>query len=390
MNALTGSDRPDLSGQFAGFADIITPRVVVSESLLTANIARMAAILSPHVALHPHMKTHKSLEIARRQLAAGAKGLTASRPGEASVFIRAGLAPVTVAYPLVRPEPIVMLGRLAEESGVDVRFIVDSEIGADALETAASTSGLPARAFLKVDVGLHRVGIDPLQPASVHLAERIARSPVELLGLLSHAGQAYAAPDIHGVREVAQREREILLAFRDKLAAVGVATPTISVGSTPTVIANAGFDGIDEVRPGNYAFLDLSAMRLGLAARAAIALAVAATVISVNDTHAIIDAGSKVLSSDLGPHSAARVTTYGEAWLPDRPEPLDVVRLSEEHGFVAHRGKRPAIGSKLLILPNHACPVINLAAEFTLLTRQSPITLPVDARDVGASSLAAR
>lgn len=352
-----------LFANFPRYDQVTSPAVVLSAAAMSENLARVQTVAGATVAVHPHVKTHKSLELARRQVAAGAKGLTASKPWEAAIFIGAGLGPVTVAYPLIDGAAIRWLLRLGEENGVEVRFILDSEETLLALAEVARHTGRRPRSFIKVDVGLHRCGINPEGPDGLRLALALMRSSVEFLGLLSHAGHAYAARDPSGIRAVARQELEILHGFAEQLRAAGVEIPFVSIGSTPTILANAGFEGIDEIRPGNYIFNDLTGVRLEIATRDRIALAVSATVISSNSRYSIIDCGSKTLSSDLGPHGTQNTLAFGEVWAPGWSAPLDLVRLSEEHGFVVHEGQALAIGSRVLVLPNHACPVVNLASS---------------------------
>jgi len=367
---------------FQGAVDLATPRVVVDTVRLRRNIDAMRSLLPDSVALHPHVKTHKSFAIAGFQKTAGAAGFTTSRPPEAAAFLRAGFGPVTVAFPLVSATEAAALIGIARGQGTTIRFIADSNAGVDVLEAAAASMKEVVAVFIKVDVGLHRCGVDSHGDAALDVSRRIARAPhLTLAGLLSHAGHAYAAGDAERIRIIASQERDLLLALRDRLSLNGIEAGRISVGSTPTTLAHAGFDGIDEVRPGNYVFLDLAAVRLGLAERQDLSLAVVASVVSANDDHAIIDAGSKTLSSDTGPHGSRIGKGYGEAFpIGSEGSPLPVVQLSEEHGFVKLDGRRLAIGSKLLILPNHSCTVANLASEICFLEGGRPSFRPVDAR----------
>lgn len=375
----TSVDAPDLSGGFAGFAERPTPAVVLNGAALANNLDRMQALAQAGgVALHPHIKTHKSFALARRQRDAGAAGITASRPPEALRFIQAGLGPVTIAYPIVDPQVAATLLRSGAEQDIALRFIADSETGLEALAAAGRQTGQSVSVFLKVDVGLHRCGIDPQSAGAIALAQRVAPLGLTLVGLLSHAGHAYGASHVEAIRTVARAELEILASFRHALSVHGIAVQRLSIGSTPTVLANAGFAGVDEIRPGNYLFLDLTACRLGLARRADLALGVAATVIAANADYSIIDAGSKTMSSDLGPHGAQIGSGFGEVWLPGRDTPLELTRLSEEHGFVRNSHGPLPIGSKVLVLPNHACPVVNLAECLHLLGTDARI-VTVDA-----------
>ena len=349
-----------------------TPRVVVDHARLSANIARMAGLArAAGVALRPHIKTHKCREIARLQLAAGAAGLTASKTDEALVFIEDGAPSLTVAYPVLDPRKLDRLLAAAREKGCDLRIIADSEPGAAALEAAAARHACNLPVLLKIDVGLHRCGLAPDHPGLLPLARRIAGSPsLRLAGLLSHAGHAYAARDAAGVREVAREENRLMNRVAGNLRAAGLEVREISVGSTPTVLACDAWDGITEIRPGNYVFMDRTPLRLGLATAADVSLWVLATVVSANADWLIVDAGSKVLSSDGGAQGTS-MDGHGLA-LPldagdDLSQALPVLRLSEEHGFVQRGDSRLGVGDVLRILPNHSCPVANLAESLTVL-----------------------
>jgi D-serine deaminase-like pyridoxal phosphate-dependent protein len=184
------------------------------------------------------------------------------------------------------------------------------------------------------------------------------------------------------VAAIAEEERQAMAGAAERLRGEGLEAPTVSVGSTPTVMAAESFQGIDEIRPGNYVFLDMAALRLGLAEEDRVALSVQAAVVSKNADHFIIDAGSKTLSSDRGAHSTA-VPGFGLARpLPGAREEgdgplaravLQVAKLSEEHGFVARRDVRTGelldlpLGSRLAVVPNHACPVANLAEALAVV-----------------------
>lgn len=371
-----------VSGAFAGAEGIATPQVVIDVARLKKNLARPAAILPAGVELHPHVKTHKSFRIARMQVDAGAAGITVSRPAEAAAFLRAGFPTVTMAYPVVEEAVAARLIDIAREHGSRIRFICDSAEGATTLAAAAAGSKEPVAVFLKVDVGLHRCGVDPDSQKAIDVARAIAdAAKLSLAGLLSHAGHAYGAGTPDGIRQVALREREQMTALRQRLACEGIDAPRISVGSTPTLFAHGGFECIQEVRPGNYAFLDLSAVRLGIVECRDLSLAVVATVISANDDYAIVDAGSKTLSSDLGPHGTKGVAGFGEAYeIGGDGLPRQVQKLSEEHGFVVQQGKPLKRGTRVLILPNHSCSVANLASHLCFLEHGHAEYVPVDAR----------
>ncbi len=370
MNDETTTDTLDLTRRFAGFDRLDEPRVVIDEAVLEDNIAAMATLANDAgVELRPHAKTHKSIVIARLQKAYGATGFTVARPYEAKMLIEAGLGPVTIAYPLISPQTIATLLSLAKD-GSDLRFIADSDETVTALADGARLAGRKVHVMLKVDVGLHRCGVDPAGDMGVRLATRVAGDPqLAFGGLLSHAGHAYGAGSPDGIRAVAAQELEMMTSLRRRIEGQGIEVPCVSIGSTPSIICHAGFDGVTEIRPGNYAFYDLTAVRLGLVSRNQLALGVAARIVAVNDRYAIANIGSKTLSSDLGAHGTSATTSYGEAWLPEMRAPLSVAKLSEEHAFLTYGDNRPPIGTPVLILPNHSCPVANLSGGLLLLEK---------------------
>ena len=357
---------------------VVIDRGVVQRNIIAAtNIAREGA-----VTLRPHVKTHKSLKLSAMQAASGASGLTAAKPSEAAVFLRAGAPSVTVAYPVLRRQSLDLLLGAAAVGGSEVRFVVDSEAGAEALASVAQQQGIVLPAYMEVDTGLHRCGIAPSSREATELGTRLARTKnIDFLGLLSHAGEAYGASDAAGVRAVAARERATLLALSGVLGREGIEVRERSVGSTPTVFLHDGFAGLTEIRPGNYVFMDLVQVALGVAHMSDIALQVLATVVSANPSFAIVDAGSKVLSSDRAPHGSDTVTGYGVVQALDDGLATTMDKLSEEHGFVAQSAERKlVIGERVRILPNHACPVANLARCYLVVDPDGTMERwPVDA-----------
>ena len=355
------------------FADLETPAVLLDRAVLQANIDAVQEKARRHgLRLRPHIKTHKSLEIGRLQMAAGACGVTAARVDEALVFARGGFPSVTLAQPLMTPAKLDRLLVEGRGLGVDLRLIVDSREGLDLLAARAREHGAGPGVFIKIDVGLHRCGLGEDDPAVADLAGRIHANPdLRWCGLLSHAGQSYGAADAAEVGAIAAEERRILLAVRDRLAQQGLPVPELSVGSTPTVLASEEFSGLTEIRPGNYVFMDHTPLRLGLIEARQVALTVLATIISRNDEYFITDAGSKSLTSDQGAHGLQGAPGYGTAFtpadFPGRSRPLTVAKLSEEHGFVPRGSSYLPLGSRLRIVPNHSCPVANLARSYAVV-----------------------
>ncbi|MBV6631612.1 MAG: alanine racemase [Alphaproteobacteria bacterium] len=350
----------------------MSPRVQISQAILDRNIADMQAIAdSAGVRLRPHAKTHKSVEIARRQMAAGAVGLTVAKPAEAIVFLEAGIPSIKLCYPVIEEEPLDAVLAAAKKHQAEVIFVVDSDQGIDALMKVSAAHGVELPVYVEVDVGLRRCGVAPSSLALVELAGRVAAAPsLTFVGLTAHAGHAYGVTGADQAAGVAEAERQAMLKAKARLEALGMPVPEICVGSTPSLWAQQDFTGITEIKPGNYVLNDLTQLTIGVVDWERLALSVAATVVSANDTYLIIDAGSKVLTSDLGPHGNQSISGHGQAYTadqqPGRDTGLTVTKLSEEHGWIAHEGNPLPIGTRLTVFPNHACPVVNLVDRLAI------------------------
>lgn len=377
-------------------AKLPTPCVLVEQERLDRNLREMQRHADQQRAtLRPHIKTHKCLKIARLQLDIGAAGVTSAKPEEATVFVADGVPSLTLAYPVVDAVRLAPLLRLAATHGTSVRAIVDSREGVSALARAARDAEAALDVLVKIDVGLGRVGVDPAADEAVEIPRLVlGTGRLRLAGLLAHAGHAYAAGSRDGVRQVAVDERHCLARLVRRLAANGIVVEEVSIGCTPTALLSCAMPPIEgvqviEMRPGNYAFLDLTAVRLGLVDLDRLALGVLVTVVSSRGDRAIIDAGSKTLSSDLGPHGTGGNEGYGLAISPERFLSRDsgesfafpVERLSEEHGLLRTEGHKLPIGTRLMVLPNHACVVANLAREYVVVREGQPVAKwPVHAR----------
>lgn len=359
-----------------------TPALIIDGAALDANIAAAAVrARAASVTLRPHVKTHKSIEIARRQMAAGAEGITVATPAEACVFLEAGVPSVTIARPIVRVETASAPLAIAAAKHADLRFTVDSVVALQAVAGAAAAVGRSAAVYVEIDVGHRRCGLDPTDDAVAALFAAIdAERDVHAAGLLSHAGHAYAARKRAELLEIAAAERAALIALADRIQAGGSPRPPISVGTTPTLHAEAPLDGVDEIRPGNYVFNDR--MQLRLAPDARLALGVLARVISVGAGRAVLDAGSKALSSDQGAHGQTGLDGFGLAQRLDRSASWTLTRLSEEHGVIdLGRAPPPTVGEALIVTPNHACVAANLFSEAVELRSDGATArIAVDAR----------
>lgn len=354
--------------------EIPTPSVVVDLDVLERNVTRMAELASRRgVGLRPHAKTHKCLDVARLQLALGATGLSVAKTSEAEVFASRGFDDLFVAFPVVGEDKGRRLLALADR--VRLAAGVDSVEGAETLAHPFHEAGRTLDVRLKVDVGFHRVGVAP--EAALDAARRIAELPgLRLCGVFTHAGHAYLAETRDEVAAIGRDEGRILVEVAETLRGAGLPIETVSVGSTPTARHAMAVPGVTECRPGNYVFHDASQVSLGTCAFEDCALVVLATVVSVPARErAVVDAGSKTLSSD-----PLRPRAGGMGWIPGWRSQL--VRLSEEHGVIeVAQGETFHVGDRLRILPNHACVVVNLHDRlFGVRGEKLVAELPVAAR----------
>jgi D-serine deaminase-like pyridoxal phosphate-dependent protein len=333
--------------------DIETPAVVVDLDVLERNIQTMAArAKEAGVQLRPHAKTHKIPEVGRMQLAAGAPGLTLAKTGEAEVFAAAGFTDLFLAYPIVGQAKGKRLLSLCDRARL--RVGADSVEGARSLSKVFEAAARRLAVLLKVDCGLHRVGVLPHE--ALEVAGRIAELPgIDLVGVFTHAGQAYLEDTPEGVARVGQSEGNVLVGVAEELRRAGLPIREVSVGSTPTAAHAMRIAGVTECRPGNYVYNDASQVNLGTCLLSDCAMTILATVISVpTPERAVLDAGSKTLSSD-----PLRPRAGGHGFLLQHAS--RVARLSEEHGVVeVAAGDSFRVGERVAILPNHACVVSNL------------------------------
>jgi D-serine deaminase-like pyridoxal phosphate-dependent protein len=333
-------------------AELDTPCLLLDLDKLDANIDRMAQLVaSAGVALRPHAKTHKLIPVARRQLAAGAAGLTVAKLGEAELLARNGIRDVLIAYPVWGATKWERLCRLAESA--EIRLGADSFEVFAGISDAARAHGITIPVRIEVDTGFGRCGVQGPGEA-LALAQRISGlRGVELVGVMSFAGQTYGAGRDR-IEEVAVVEVDRLVQAARTLREGGFEVPEISAGGTPSAMRAASLSGITEIRPGTYVFSDRDQAAMGWGTPDDCALTALATVVSrPTPTRAVIDAGTKTLSSDR----AANAEGLGE--VRGHPE-WRITSLNEEHGVLEVPAGEAPLGTQVELLPNHACGMLNM------------------------------
>ena len=337
------------------FDELLTPTVLVDRTRLDANIHAMQAACDAHgIELRPHLKTHKMVAVARRQLAAGARGLTCAKLGEAEAMLPSGVKQLFVAHSLVDPRHAPRITALMEKLD-ELRLAVTSEEQAEAFLRVAARTGKKLSVMLAVDTGLGREGVRTLAEAQ-RLAALINRSAhAELRGFYTHEGNLYGVAPAEQAARVEQTIAH-LSAVRDAIDRRLPVWPGCSVSARLTLEASRG--RVQAVRPGAYVFGDLALTRTtGVMRVDDVALQVLATVVDKPEAGlALIDAGSKTFSSDRTAETIFALAADGRD--------LAVVRVNEEHGYV--RGAAVAdlsVGERIAFIPAHVCTVVNLTDE---------------------------
>ncbi|MGH9450535.1 MAG: alanine racemase [Terriglobia bacterium] len=339
-----------------------TPALTVDLDALERNLDRMASFCREHgLKLRPHTKTHKTPEIARMQLDRGAVGLTVAKVGEAEVMAAAAPDEILVAFPIYGAEKLKRLAALAK--GRRVLLSLDSEATAREVSAAAAAQGVEIGILVEFDAGLHRCGLQT-GSSCVQLAHAVGFMPaLKFRGLMTYPGNIWgsAAERENETQAVAEVLTHTLSAFQEARLAVEI----VSGGSTPSSMLSHEIRGLTEIRPGTYVFNDLNTYFQGLCSVQDCAARVVATVVSTAvPGRAMIDAGSKTLSSDLlgsGPK-----TGYG--MVVEAPE-AKLFKLNEEHGHLdVSTCPRPLrVGETVTVIPNHVCTCVNMHDEVFLV-----------------------
>lgn len=339
-------------------SELETPAVVVDLDVMERNLSRVADYCRTHqLLLRPHTKTHKIPELAKRQIASGATGITVAKIGEAEVMLDAGLDDMLIAYPIVGAEKTARLARVAERAKVSVSL--DSEDAARAISAAAAKQGTRIGILIEMDVGFERCGLSNERDL-VTLAQKITELPaLEFKGLMFFPGHFGVGPEERTSMRVQVNEflERTIAAFER----AGVPLAIVSGGSTPTAYEGGSFYGVNEVRPGTYIFNDRNTVAVSAASLSDCALSVVVTVVSTAvPGHAVVDGGSKTFSYDRFQGGD------GKGFGLVREDPAaQVERFSEEHGHLSieRSERRYRVGDRLSIIPNHVCTTVNMHDE---------------------------
>ncbi len=341
-------------------ARLPTPALILDESRMLRNVHRLRDRLGPlGVSIRPHLKTVKSVDAARRILEGGTGPATVSTLKEAEVFAAAGVNDILYAVGIAPDK----LGRVCaiRAGGCDLSVTLDTAEQAEAVVQAAKAAGMAIPTLIEIDCDNHRAGLNPRSPALARIGRILADASC-LAGVMTHAGESYKVVGAEAQAACAEVERAAVVVAAETLAAAGLACPVRSVGATPTAHFARDLTGVTEVRAGVYVLFDLVMAGTGTCAIDDIALSVVTTVIGHQPEQGwiMIDAGWMAMSRDRG--TAAQAVDQGYGLVCDVEgtvlDDLFVLSANQEHGIVASRGRvapQLPIGTRLRILPNHAC-----------------------------------
>lgn len=367
-----------LIGQQGSRAALNTPVLVLDIAALDRNIAKMAALAAAHgVALRPHAKTHKSVDIARRQIAAGAVGQCCAKIGEAEVLADAGIEGLLITSPVAAPPAITRLAALAARSPGLMATVDDPAVAAAiarALETADATLGM----VIDIDPGIRRTGVASAE-AAILLARAIVAQPrLTLRGVQFYCGAQQHIEDFATRRAAIAERTDYLRGVIDALREAGFAPALVTGGGTGTHHIDLDLGVLTELQVGSYVFMDRQYLDCDLAGDAAppfeIALAVDARVVSANhDALVTIDAGFKAVSTDGGAATVMR----------GAPTDARFVFMGDEHAALVAPGIGTALrpGDPVTLTVPHCDPTVNLYDTYHVVADETLVALwPVSAR----------
>lgn len=343
-----------------------TPSLILDRTALERNTTRMTKRFKDiGVQMRPHMKSAKSIDVARIALEGNFGGITVSTLKEAEYFASHGLTDITYAVSIT-PDKLERVARLMN-SGVHITAITDQVAMAELVSERAVDLGIVLDVLIELDSGERRAGVMAESQDLLDVGAALHRLPgTRLQGVLTHAGHSYQGRDVEAIADIAEGERVCATTAASRLRAAGLPCPVVTVGSTPTATHGRSYEGITEIRCGVYMFCDVFQSEIFSCSQSDIALSVLATVIGHRPdiNSALIDAGALALSKDRSTGAPGLPEDVGFGLVTDvtgthRIDGVTVGHVYQEHGMLVSSGPFPfdklPIGSRVRVLPNHAC-----------------------------------
>lgn len=358
-----------------------TPCLLLDESRMLGNIERLRQHLGRFgVPLRPHLKTAKSLDVALRLMSARSGPAAVSTLREAEYFGAAGMCDLlyTVEITPHKLDRVIAI----RGSGIDLSVVIDCAEAAQAVVSKVRETGDRIPAFIEVDSDGHRAGVRQEEGSRlIEIGELLHEGGAALRGVMTHAGDSYNCRTTEAIERAAERERATAVGCAATLRQAGLPSPVVSVGSTPTAFFTQNLSGVTEVRAGVFVFFDLFMAGLGVCALGDIALSVLATVVGHQRRKGwiLVDAGWMAMSRDRSTARQSVDQGYGLACdLMGQPhQDLIMIEANQEQGILAIRpgsgASLPelALGTRIRILPNHACATSAQHDRYNVIVRDS-------------------
>lgn len=369
----------------AHLGELDTPCLLLDEPRMMANIERLKSRMARlGVGLRPHLKTPKSIEVARRLMASPEGPATVSTLQEAEQFAQAGVRDILYAVGISASKLDRVLALRA--GGADLTVVVDSLAAAQAVAERSRAAHHRIPALIEVDCDGHRAGVNPANTELlVSIGRALHEGGAELRGVMTHAGESYNARDVEAIRAMAEQERRAAVDCAEALRGAGLPCPIVSVGSTPTAMYAENLDGVTEVRAGVFVFFDLVMAGLGVCEQDDIALSVLTTVIGHQPEKGwiLVDAGWMAMSRDRGTARQPVDQYYGVVCdMEGRPMgDLVLKETNQEQGILMLRpGSQAALpdlplGTRVRVLPNHACATGAQHDAYQVVRGESPLVV---------------
>lgn len=354
------------------YTELDTPVLVVDKPAMEENLKRMQAYADRHhVALRPHTKTHKTPELAKRQIELGSKGITVAKVGEAEVMAAAGIKDIFIANEIVGDVKYTRIQKLAET--IDISFGLDSIAQAELIEKSFKDAAKPAQCVIEIEVGEKRSGMVEENECRKLLEYLKTCSHIHLKGVFSHDGDSYSAPDIETARKRSVIAQRRTLKFAQMCKDAGFDITVVSIGSTPSLANDSEIlEGVTEIRPGTYPFMDASQAHATNNTWKCAAYVLATVMSRPTAERVILDVGAKGLTMQARHDGICQ--TEGVGSLIDYPG-THIELMYDEHAIIYNKAFHDAVkvGDKVRIVPVHICPVVNLYDKMYLTNEKGEI-----------------
>lgn len=325
--------------------------------------------------LRPHFKTHKSIELAKLQIEKGAVGMACAKTEEALCLANAGIKDIQIAN--------VITGKHKYDRLVEVHKKVDKlTFGVDSLEhieeanAVAEANDLCLNVQIEVNYGLNRNGISTKEQLLLLSNAILENDYLNFDGIYTHAGSVYSSQTTEEIVEISKESIRLMSHFVKTLKESGFKCSTVSIGSTPELKHLRKTEHITELRPGNYIFYDNMQVKFGSCTEDDISMFVIATVIGVHRDRVVLDAGTKSIGAEKIKFGKDRLPGHGKIYGKN----TIISRISEEHSIIDYPVDEYYVGDKVLIIPNHACPVANMYDKYFFLEKDGAREVTIDAQ----------